>query len=62
MKDSRILESFFEEQHRRWRRRAYTFIHSTCQSSPHPSDYGEWLRLKNANGAAQHRAGKKTSH
>lgn len=61
MKDSRILESFFEKQHRKWRRRAYTFIHSTCQSCPHTSDYGEWLRRRNTEGAAQHRAGKKTS-
>lgn len=62
MKDSRILESFFEEQHRKWRRRAYTFIHSTCERSPHPSGYGEWLQRRNTGAGVHHRSDKKGGH
>lgn len=61
MKDSQILESFFEEQHRRWRKRAYTFIHSIRERAPHPSDYGEWLRRKNTQEPVHHQAAKKAA-
>ena len=61
MRDSNILESFFAEQHRRWKRRAYNFIHFTCEKAPHSSGY-EWLRHKNAEGLENHRDTKKASH
>jgi len=40
MKDSKILERFFEKQHRQWKKEAYSVLQSTCK------DYGFSLNPK----------------
>jgi len=41
MKDSKILEKFFEKQHRQWKKEAYTVLQSTSK------EFGFTLNPKN---------------
>jgi hypothetical protein len=41
MKDSKILEKFFEQQHRQWKKEAYTVLQSTSK------EFGFSLNPKN---------------
>jgi len=41
MKDSKILEKFFEKQHRQWKKEAYTVLQSTSK------EFGFSLNPKN---------------
>lgn len=41
MQKTEFLKHFFDEQHRKWKNRAYTLIHFTCKSAPFISNYGK---------------------
>lgn len=58
MDHPKILEMFFEEQHRKWRKKAYEFLQLTCQCSPRHSDYGEWLKRRATEKKPPTRSGK----
>jgi hypothetical protein len=54
MLEPKILQNFFEEHHKRLKKRAYTTLQFTCGSHAIHSDYGEWLRRKaNENSTTQ---------
>ncbi len=40
MRKTELLKQFFDDQHRKWRGRAYTLIHFTCKNAPFHSSYG----------------------
>lgn len=41
MRETQTLKNFFNDQHKKWRGRAYTLIHFTCKNAPFVSRYGK---------------------
>lgn len=52
--DSKILKSFFEEQHHKWRKRTHTLYQTVCGNLSHHSGYSEWLKHHEGSDPAPH--------
>lgn len=44
MRKTELMKDFFDEQHRKWKSRAYTLIHFTCKNAPFISNYGKLMK------------------
>jgi len=47
MGESKLLKRFFEDQHRKWKKRSYDIHQCTCGNCAQHSEYSEWLKHRN---------------